>query len=110
MMPLHPTHKVTVSRQTKPTSGFGGAAPFSAVYTDILCCVYQASGNEAVIYEGDRSVSFGTARFQAGYAIQSGDRIGLTGGDTLEIIKTFTRYRGMGIPFRVDCEWGRVQA
>jgi len=109
VIPFSPTHKVTISRQTKPTSGFGGAASFSDVYTNVLCGIYDASGNEAVVYGGDRSTAIGTARFQAGLTLQEGDRIEATGEDDREITRVFVRKIGAGIPVRIDCEWRRVQ-
>ncbi len=110
MMPLFPTHKVTVSRQTKPTSGFGASNPFSSVYTDLLCSIYEKGGNEAVIYGGDRSVAVGSARFFAGITLQEGDRIEATGEDPREITRVSVRRTTAGIPFSIDTEWKRVQA
>lgn len=110
MIPPHVSQKVDIMRRSKPSSGFGGTATTTTVYSDVLCGFYDQSGNEAVIYGGDRSVAFGTARFQAGgtFAIQEGDYI-VVNGQTLEINRVSTRTVGLGIPVSIDCEWRREQ-
>jgi hypothetical protein len=108
LIPPHVSQRVTITRPGKPASGFGGAAATTTVYTDVVCGIYDQSGNAAVIYGGDRSTATGTARFQAGYTINEGDVI-TVGGVDLEIVRVFTRYAGLGIPQSIDCEWRREQ-
>jgi len=113
MIPFHPTHTVTISRRTFSASadnGRGGSGTATNVYTDLICELREATGNEAVIYGGDRTVSFGTAKFQAGVTLQESDRIVVTGEDPREITKVSVRRRSIGLPYRVDCEWRRVQS
>lgn len=112
MIPFFPTHTVTIRRDSfddTNDNGYGGAVDSSNVYANLLCAIYDASGNEAVIYQGDRSVGFGTARFYAGVTLQEGDVIVATDEDNREITKVFVRKIGLGIPMAVDCEWRRVQ-
>lgn len=113
MIGLFPTHKVTIQRPTFDATndnGFGGSVDQTNVYTDLVCSIYESGGNESVIYGGDRSVAFGTARFYAGVVLQEGDVIVFPNDDPLEITRVFVRRVGLGIPFRVDCEWRRIQA
>ena len=108
MISPHVSQKVTIRRQTysaSADSGRGGGGTEAAVYTGILCGLYDTSGNEAVIYGGDRYPEFGTARFEAPYDIRVGDIIRLSDNTDLEVSRVSKRTVGLGIVTRVDCEW-----
>jgi len=111
VIPFFPTHKVTILRDAFDATndnGFGGAVDTSTVYTNLLCSIYDASGNQAVVYGGDQSTAVGTARFFSGITLQEGDTIRVANEPDREITRVFTRRTGANIPFRIDCEWRRV--
>jgi hypothetical protein len=108
MMPANVSELVTIRRQTYSASadnGRGGGGTEATVYTSIPCGFYETSGNDAVIYGGDRYPEFGTARFEGPYAIQVGDIIRLSTNLDLEVSRVSKRTVGLGIVTRVDCEW-----
>ena len=111
MIPPGYNRRVTIQRRTDTTAsdaGFGNAGVFTDQFTNVPCNIEQNTGAKAAVYDGERFVASGVARFQPNLDIRNGDRI-IDGTRKFEIIKSFLVYASISIPRERNCEWREVQ-
>jgi hypothetical protein len=103
--------RVTIQRRSNTVAsdaGFGNAGIFADQFTNVPCNIEQNTGAKAAVYDGDRFVANGVARFQPNLDIRNGDRI-IDGPRKFEITRSHIVYASIGIPRERNCEWREVQ-